>query len=252
MNGKTTKVALAIAIGSLAGVAMAMKLGGWLAWLLGPTSGGLIAYFAYEFKTAIAAIPKAWVRATSWQLNRTAIRHGLKVILLFGLAWIMVAINVLIFIHMVAFILGAWRPDVSAQSIAVICSSFGFISIAMICTMMLITSEEIEEGVSSKTYFRTFNPIAVYIYWPIRGIVWMTPRVPKVAVILGRFLSHLFRLIHSERRLIAGTWTFLGVLSWLLSVPFWICFAGSILGGVVSVEAIGKRLLKTLPAYNGA
>lgn len=265
MNGKTTTLVAAIAIGFLTGVALAAGLGGWLAWILGPISGGLVGYFSYNFKAVLRAIPRAWAEISKWRITEKqalvvlrATGRGLGAVLLSFITFLVVGTSVMApLVAAVSYVSG---QPLEADPVNLFL--LFILTIVMVGGIFTVCSGAIADAKGVKAAARygeylwyalvRFNPVAAWIYWPIRGIIWAIPRIPKAVVVLGRFFSRLFRLIHSERRLIAGVWAFLGVLSWLLSVPFWICFAGSVLGGVISVELIGKRLLKTLPAYNGA
>ncbi|MEK7138441.1 MAG: hypothetical protein AAB787_02950 [Patescibacteria group bacterium] len=86
----------------------------------------------------------------------------------------------------------------------------------------------------------------------IQLATWIIPKIPTAAKNVGLFFKTFFRLIHSQRRLIIFTWVFLGVSSFILSNSFWPCFISGLAGCALSIELIGKRWLKTLPALNGA
>ena len=258
MNGKTSTLIAAIVIGFLTGVALATKLGGWAAWVFGPLSGGLVGYLAYEFKAVLAAIPEAYREVTSWQPNWTAIKEGAKKVLLLPITILVIGLN--------AIPILAWAFNSDHGSLINGLKSPGGYEVATImCALlgatmiMAIQSFGHDFGNSpklntsrQKRLMLMFNPLAVFIYWPIRLLIYVAMSIPEIAKAIGLFLWHLFRLIHSQSRLIAGIWALIGVVSWLTTDAFFVCGLSAVLGGIVSRELIGKRILKLIPLHNPA
>ena len=254
MNGKTSTLIAAIAIGFLVGVAVAMKFGGWLAWVLGPLAGGIVGYLSYEFKVVLGAIPKAWAKVAQWKIPNEEFLCILQII---GLVlWVMAQISIIGFGAVIPFWVAAnmvnEQPALNGLNSPLVPLVLLLIGGSMVGLVGCVLS--VRENPVSKCPVRTatytlirFNFFALYFYWPIRGLIWFVPRIPKLIATVALFFWHLFRLIHSQSRLIAGSWAFIGVASWLLTDAFWACGIFAILGGVVSREIIGKRILKTIP-----
>jgi len=262
MNGKTRKALVATAIGFLIGVALAVKLREWNAWApwISPFAGGLVGYLSYEFRKVVEAAGKAWAEISGWRITKNQLLGFLRIT---GIALISPVIFLVIATSLVTPIavifLHTLGEPVKATEFF---HPFALVLYSLIGALILCISAAVTDGRGVKAAERydtylwyalaRFNPIAVWLYWPARLAIWGIPRIPSGAKKVGIFFATFFKLIHSQRRLIIFTWVFLGVLAFLLNIPFWPCFIGTLVGCAASIELIGKRWLGTLPALNGA
>ncbi len=91
------------------------------------------------------------------------------------------------------------------------------------------------------------NPIAVYCYWPIWGIVWFASRLILLTIFISRFTRNLFILIHSDWRLLCGIDSLVGATAgFLLGNVFWGMLIGG-LTGLLNYEILSVRILKLVP-----
>ncbi|MBU1179898.1 hypothetical protein KJ885_03065 [Patescibacteria group bacterium] len=245
---KGLKIFLACAIGAFVGTLIALEMNRYF-WWLGLLAGGLTGYLSYEFKTVLSTVPKAWSRATSW-------RPGEFFWQLVGASMVTLTVTITVELLVVLLhfskneLLPSYGDIVALQAavsvLYVLCLPMTHISLGATVYGKL-RRERIEFYKKVALYG---NPVAVflvtpflYAYFMVTGIWWLIKNIPAGICAIGRFVKHLFILIHSDARLLCGIDSAIGA-----AVGF---FAGSALigglaGGVfglINYEVVSKRLL---------
>ncbi len=258
---RTVKVFLACAIGALVGSLIALQING-VFWWMGLLAGGLTGYLSYEFSTVIRMIPRAWRMATSWRMNWARLYSPLLSIARHILGIVMMAVTFASYsVFGAIFNIYSWN-DVSETFVAFASIFFFFM---LVCFKPLITDvtmsskEVVKYGVIS---LLCANPVVVsvwflprFLFWVLpRGIFWVAVRTPKairiIAVVLARFVYYLFRLIHSEERLLCGVDAGIGTIIGYISGN---AFVGALAGGIFGVlnyEILSKRVFHLVPTRN--
>lgn len=246
---QTGKVFLACALGALIGSMVALQLGSF--WLVGVLVGGLTGYMTYEFKQVVSAVPRAWHAATNWRPDVEPIKTFLLGSLSFALFLLTLFIGVMII--SLPETSEARHADFAATTASV------FVSISIFClafgtVMGYVTRTSTQDRRIVIFILKRFNPISFYLWYvPMspfylaRLIYREKAEVALALKTLGLFLAKLFRLIHSEVRLLCGVDAALGAL---VGYHFGNALIGAAVGGalgVVNFELISIRLLKVVP-----
>jgi hypothetical protein len=144
--------------------------------------------------------------------------------------------------------------------------------LGFLISMAVMLANNIRRMENARTLYRKIilggNPIAVFIYWPIRGILkipkiiyFLISKVPKattvtlgallvVAKFLGRFSKNLFLIIHDDLRLLCAVDAMIGASTCYALNHFFgyssflAVVTGTISGGLLGVlnyELISKR-----------
>ena len=113
-----------------------------------------------------------------------------------------------------------------------------------------------------KGFAKMFNPFFIFfwytpkylllgVWYLFKGIWWLVRRgIPGAAVVIARFSWHLFKLIHSDERLLCGIDAAIGVLIGYFTGN---ALIGALLGGlfgVLNFEIMSKRVLKVVPMHS--
>lgn len=254
MRSETPKVFLACALGAFIGSLVALNLSHSF-WWVGLIVGGLVGYLSYEFKTAVAAVPKAWTAAVTWRPNRY---------------WSIVGELVLPAIGVVAtcaICLVAIMCAVSEATYAKAVSSLPYISvISALWGIMLALRMAYDDRyhnhdivLRDKKALIALSPFRVYLWLPIK-LLYATPVffwknrleikgiAVEIAATIGWFLKQLLILIHSEIRLLCMTDAAIGVAIGYFCHSVLI---GGLAGGFIGVlnfELFSIRILKLVPA----
>jgi hypothetical protein len=244
------KIFLACAIGAGIGTLASLHLAGLFVFL-GFMTGAVCGYLLYEPMTVIMAIPAAWrlaVASVRWLVERR--QH-------FG-AYISSTIGMFGFVVGLALLIGG-----TTQFELWSCVITSIIGATMLHVMMdnETTRNEYLLVFGSPLKFTFFYlPYALFIaarvvFWPLFIVMkysvllvmstpfvisyggiylcgWYLPRLIRdVGLVVGRFLYHVFVMIHSERRFLCLVDAGLGSL-----VGF---YAGSVLIGMIAGAAFG-------------
>lgn len=255
---RTMKVFLTCAIGAGVGTSVALQLN-HLFWWVGLLVGGFVGYFSYEFGAVVKAAPRAWKRATSWQFNPTPLYNYLQryLTLLMVTAFMssyMFLFPILLFIPFFNVAAGAF-PFPKLIQIAMF---LGGMTILFPFVFSWIPSPMFDAGEVRQSFLKwnlitlTVWQIPRFVFWFLpRGIFWVAVRAPRAirvaAVVFGRFFWHLFRLIHSEERLLCGIDAAIGTVIGYFSGNALIgALAGGVFG-VINYEIVSKRILHLVP-----
>ncbi len=259
------KVFMASALGAFIGSLIGVQLT-HLFWWVGMLVGGIVGYVGYDAKSALLSIPVAY-RQTRYLLARLwteVVSEGRK-LAKFGLAALMVISGLIV--------LGlSWTaPCAIAVNIAtnhgVSFNSFALwfmngehnIWPVLVCTVLwnllfgivlaigavfvthLIVSSDPSGQMTRRVMFLYTNPTAWLCYWLPKGL-WFT------GTFLAVFLWKLFRLVHSDRRLLCGLDAAIGATG---GIYYHNPLIGALAGGLVSLidyELVSKRWLKVVSA----
>ncbi len=249
------KIFLACALGAFIGALTALEINGYF-WWLGCIVGGVVGYFIYELNTVLAAIPRAWRAATSWRPNMVMIKLRLS----FGFGLFCMSSSFIIFFGSI-IIIGAW--DASGNPMSIMTVSIISICICGFMFLLGMATKPVNNIVEYKQFTRECilyaNPVAVYIYWPVVGIILGIKNIPRairvtchasitVGGVTATFTKKLFLLIHSEERLLCGVWAATGSLIGYFAGSAIIGAAAGGLLGVADYEIISKRVLHLVPS----
>ena len=233
------KIFFACALGIFLGATIALQsTNGSFWWIgIGMVAAGLTGYLTYEFETVPRAIPRAWHAAISWRPNKELLKHRMGV----GVAGFHLGLSValLFFLILIAssFIFRAERSDniPSFQTIKALFCISALVGISVGLTLAGTTS--LQEFKNPWRVSLRSNFIAVFIYWPIRGLIFFI-----------RFAKNLFLLIHSDERLFCGVVATIGSGVGYLYGNALVCAIAGGLIGVLYYELIPKRLLHLVPS----
>lgn len=261
---ETRKVVMACFVGGWLGALVALSVNPMF-WWLGAITGFVAGYLGYSVRAVIAAIPKAWRKAVSWR-PRVGWWEETKMVFLFGgvvgsiggllVSWILV----LVWIATGHLAVASWVRDALPEGwvwLLTLCLPLVLgvamsLLAAMLVPIAFSTSggrptSEIDKA-AVRYWFWRLNPVSIHFYTSyllLKDASWCIRRMPRI---LGRFFWHLFRLVHSDRRLICGMSGATGATIG--------CLAGySLVGGLVGVacgllsfELVAKRWLKLVSA----
>ncbi len=225
----TLKIAVACFIGATIGTFISMGMNPMF-WWVGTIAGGLIGYFGYDAKRVIKAIPEAWRTVKKTKVNPDSI----KGLILFFAPWL----NFFAIAAVVVFLLKPSLPipNIMAASsiIGMLCWAFSIVF--LFAGKMLPSDDSFAENYHNLKYrkyvisfFKFWNPVILpfsLIYWMGAGIIWFIKNAPQPT---WQFISSLFRIIHSQARLICGVDSMFG------TAIGYIWFHNPIMGGIVGV-----------------
>jgi hypothetical protein len=245
---RTAKVFLSCFIGAYIGGVIARSINPHL-WWLGAIVGFGVGYLAYEFEKVIAAAPVAWERTINrnwnWHPDRGWWRAYFKRVISIG--------NMMANITVAIFGIALWQVRGDA-----VFRQGGFSVMAIYFVMGYVTSLAIALD-SGNGIPNAVNPVRFYCWSTPKFIIFtILPAIPEIfgallalaGTILGAiktFLVALYRLTHSELRLLCGLDAAIGVA---VGHYFGNVIAGAIIGGfwgVLNFELVSIRWLKLAP-----
>ncbi len=261
---KTWKVFFVCALGALIGSFIGLQAThSWWGAVIAGIAGFCIGYPAWDFKQIKCSAPIAWNRATAWRPNtqwwevfakQTIVLMGVATTASIGAVLFIILLAVLPphshHLQKIPFLLGA---NVAA--------GFGAFIGLLLSFGVTDSTEEMERKLNRNMESLQYvcNPFKVYL-WTIPkymyiGYFWLMWQVPKgiklfcKAVSIGfTFAWHLFKLIHSEERLLCGVDAAIGAMIGF----YWNnAIVGAIVGGlwgVLNFEILSIRVLRLVPA----
>ena len=274
----------ACAPGIAIGLWLARQLGWW--WPLGAVSGAMISYFLVEWKVVIKAVPQAlrqtfsgfsdwFMDAQMWKACGMVCLGFLSYTLSSGLfllanAWcgsnfldlpiskcFYMANSQLVrmpffwgLLYSVSFIFGS--------IIALILFILSIYSSVIIFGRRLKPHESFDNDVLNffQSLVRFANPLAVFIYWPAKGLMytpkgikWLAPRLAHVVWEILLFFFNFSRamiiITHSQRHTLCATVTFMTVVLGYVANGDILTFtlAGGLIGAVYSGSHLKEWVL---------
>lgn len=255
----------ACAPGIAIGFWIAQKLGFF--WPIGAIIGASLSYLLVEWRVVVLAIPKAYDKATSWQPDKELWRYrGLAVIaflsvisscavLFLGVIWLDSHVVLGFFSGKpISAIPKTPLFFVIAGGFAIAVSTFLtmcmwlFVMLSFLIKRNSTTGvfKEDELGKMFREGIKFGNPLAVFFYLPIKGL-WNLPKgvrwiwkmaIWKFCLFFGRFLKELLFNIHSQKRVLCATTTFISVASGYMVDGSLVTFTiiGAVAGGLYSIS----------------
>lgn len=235
----TIKVTLACFIGSALGIFTMLESNPKF-WPVGLIVGFFGGYLSYEFKKVLKTLPVAWKHAISWEPNKECWKYG------FLSFWAMLGMNITITIPF-GVLFWITRSDRSFLEDDI--SSFIGISIAVAFLGAISMGngwrDDPEKNRRELGKFWKINPFRIYIWFLLVGLWWFVRHIPVVL----EFTWHLFKMIHSEERLLCGVDAAIGVAVCHYSGNNILLGVGvGVLWGVLNFEVLSIRVLKLVPA----
>lgn len=261
MDSRVLKVFVAVALGAFVGALVALQLNP-LVWWLGLAVGGLIGYLVYEPMVVIRTIPIAARNAyeASGEGLQKIVNIATTILSAFLLGcrrmksrrkelfwylaggwtagfWVVVAMN-----FPFLCIPAKYRDLGTCSKFNLTISPLVFIGItAIVVIALLITSES--DLPEDKRRFRWIatrrNPVIVLWY--------ALCLIPGTAKFLVRFTATLFRLIHSDIRLLCGVDAAIGAAVGYFTQNAIVGAAIGGLFGALNFEILSKRVLRLVP-----
>lgn len=252
-----SKIMIACGLGGLIGGFVASEVMGAFFWWVGIVVGALVAYLAFDFSRVIGAVPMAARRATAWRPNPEFWR-------MFGAHLLSLGSSISTFSvgFYTASVVRTSTQPAHLQKVAAVAGSVTFITVvlaAAISASLLDPEQKEEELKECRWNAIHFNPFSFYFWflpkWTMIGM-WKAIRfvptllgyVPSVIRTVGRFFWHLFKLIHSDMRLLVAADAALGVVIGFTLGNVLLCGAIGAVLGVLSYELISKRLFHIAPS----
>ncbi|MDD5043685.1 MAG: hypothetical protein PHD51_03400 [Patescibacteria group bacterium] len=262
---KTYKIGLACFIGGVIGTIVALLVAPMF-WWLGVFAGFAAGYLAYEFRAVLAAIPEAW-EMTAKKIFSPIFMELKEFFFEERPAFFLGLFYSSVFFTTLTFLPSFTSNPIIPEGIPVI--TFLFIFLSLLCgfalfivTMLLVASESGDKininDIFSLPYGKIVRMSGRRIIFLLQGTL-----VLSSAIIIGvlkfavKFPWTLFKLIHSNERLLCGVDAGLGtMIAYFLSLNLaplttatfiFLVICGGIFGagfGIVNYEIISKRLFK--------
>jgi hypothetical protein len=237
---QTGKVFFACALGAFVGALVALQINHNF-WWVGLLAGFSVGYLTYEFKKITTAVPEAWNATISfrWHLNKEWWRWYPKAFAAGASLGTVAALPMLV----VALVLHS--------KVGLYCSLEMIIMPAVMLAPNVIKLEDHDATQEKVNQFLRANGVRVWGWIVPKGIlggVWrILCLIPASAFAIGRFFQYLFKLTHTEIRLLCGVDAAIGAA---IGFYFHNAFIGAIVGGlwgVMNFELFSIRLLKLVP-----
>lgn len=265
------KIGLPIAIGSFIGTIIALSMQPSF-WWIGLISGGCLSYCIYEFKTFISAFPKAWKKTIDWIQSKETHEKAwdnIKYIVLCCVAGLGFTTTICAFF----FKFGMEKNIKYSDALAVSKIIYIFITLFFFCTFMpgrknhqarIMVSESLID------FAKFSNPIGlIYLVIKLLFEIFNFLYIKRMAIqrlcrikfkllinaleiplqSIWKFLSYLFKEIHSEARFICGVDACIGVaIGYHYNSPV-IGVIGGVLFGLLNYYVVSIRILKLKPKF---
>ncbi len=250
MESKWQKVFVACALGAFIGGIVALQLNGYF-WWVGLIAGGLVGYFTYEFKAVLKAVLEVWQHTKSWRPDFRPIPKIIKGVL-FAVASVL-SVGTTISVPLVAgfYLFGRSSPVYHNPAyVASILPEITFFGGMLVAMCALVLRKDIDQFLrTTGRRLWKFNILMVtFWYLPRYTFVglWLFFRYGVLHI--ARFVWHVFKLIHSDERLLCGVDAAIGALVGYFTGN---ALIGAVFGGIFGVanfELVSKRLLHLVPA----
>ncbi len=262
---RTTRIFFLVALGILMGGTIASHVGhGWFGLIMGVAVGAGFGYIVADFDQLVTAIPIAWHCATAWRPDREYWKAYRKHVIAFGfmianefliLVIILESLSVYFDLIPANKILGLSKMMtylVLNLGVMVFIGYFGIL-VGMVTASDLGTDRMAK--IPQELHPFSVNPVRFFFWEFPKMIYWMIVRIPKAFMIAGLFIAwcweiasefvvQLFRLVHSEERVLYSGWIATGVVASYFIGHLLICALVGGLCAALDYEIISVRCLK--------
>lgn len=257
MNHRLLKVFIACFLGGCIGSIVALEIGKYF-WWVGLLAGAAVGYLSYEFKEVLTAIPRAWKMAVAHLPTR---RDAFQFLKLFFFSELLISTFLVPFVSFVLLMLSFSNEPLQKRLVFTGLLLYGSLGIALILNIFIwfrIGNFDSRAKELQSIAWR-YNFITVFFWFiPIRLALllsfFVTDLVPrmfwiflKTLKVAPAFFWHLFKLIHSELRLLCAVDAALGVCAGFFMGSAILGGLAGGLWGVVNFEILSKRVLKLVP-----
>lgn len=267
MNSRSLKVAVFCGLWIFTGIMIALQVSSYFWWV--GILAGVGGYFTWESSDVVRAIPMAWRKATQWRPDVGKCKKFILCVFYFFICSASLTICLILLIMSCVAIIAMFTPITPIAPatpsnqplrLATLISALLFVAVLPAIFFSLRIFETDEEGqknvldhcrelatVNLVTICFHYLPLGVYM-----GACWLTKQVAASTKVFGRFTWYLFKMIHSDDRMLVGVY-----ISSFVAIGYLIfhnAIAGALVGGILSYagrEIISKRILKIIPIRNG-
>lgn len=274
MDSRGTRITIVCCICAFAGGVLTREfsLNVWVV-SAGALLTALLGYLAYDLKAVLRAIPQAWQKARRWNPNRENVRTVVgSIIWLFTLA-VPASLFILTF-NIETEVEGIFPVDFIHPVVGICLGLAWIVTIAIALVAWIDREDTIDqlpligkqsETVTTQRLYFLYNPVILPpivalamtagilygCYWFLIHFHWLFIGLWRALYLLCRFGVQLFRIIHSDLRLLCALDASLCMLVGLLiSTHFIGAVAGAVIGafvGLINYELVSKRWLKLVP-----
>lgn len=253
---QTLKIFLACALGAFVGALVALQVNHNF-WWVGLIAGFAVGYLTYEFKNFVTAIPAAWREARGWRPDKAWWKAYYERTIDCG--------NFLSICMLPLFAGFSFIDHVGGKSFRCYLLVAAALPCSYFCSLLVVVVSPPGDRASLDS-LDTPNPFRFYLWLVPKFLLWMVPRwvfritlrIPagvKAAYLFGvhaaitirQFAWHLFRLTHSELRLLCG---FDAAIGAAIGYAYGSAIIGALIGGlwgVANFEIFSVRVLKFIP-----
>ncbi len=282
MKRQSWSIAFACFLGAFVGTLVALNIAerfeyGRYFWGIGALLGGIVAYFAVDFRYFCAGVAHSYRKTIAWRPYRLWWRaFGVSFVAFLTMASTALTVMILLFAVSGSLVLlttlvtipGAlW---VGCFSLAFCLLGISYFEVGRYNRTFEAWEKSLHESIEENhSLIRKLNPIAGLIFvvlavvglgiGVVRGICYAAISSPKAAVVVGsvlkaarkrllQFVAGVFFYVHSERRTLCFVDATLGAA---IGYSFGSAIIGAVAGaflGVLNYELISVRWLKLAPA----
>jgi hypothetical protein len=231
-------------------------------WLAGFLGGGLAGYLFYEWRGEVSGLLKAWQAASNWQPDRAWWR------VYYAAMMGMTRFSLMLFVGLIS--IAIWIANVRLGDVFALLVMMlpGCILAGLFCGIVMFRGYTEDELRREASLFRNlasglllfcFCILPKFLFWVIpksvlKALVMAIPRLSVVqatlkrgADVLGRFGKVLFKIVHSDLRLVCGIDAAIGAaVGHFVGSAFLGALAGGFLG-ILNYEAFCIRLFHLVP-----
>ncbi len=274
------RIFFALASGILIGGMLTAKLSDGYLWWLGALAGGTMAWLIVDSRSLIAAIPKAWERARGWRPTKRAFVatvHALQIwnnlfLLIYTVSFVLIIFVVIALLLSSVLELSLLSLVAGIKIIQIIhCSCTGAALIVTFTASFCVGDGE-RERLRDRAW--RWNIVSLFVYQVPRllclivfcavvllallpnliryGVPQLLLAVGKVPFFLAKFAYELYKLAHTEERMICFVDTALGVsITYLLGSSLPTIMLVAVLGGIFgyfNVKVVKEQWLPRVDA----
>lgn len=245
---KDARVFMACFFGALIGGLVTREAGSGL-WWVGSIVGFVVGYLGYEFRQVIDGVRKTWNTAVNLdvvEITKTLL-HVLVVVLLKIVCLICAYTTIFLFFYSWGNYALLLFFAIDSNLLEIVLSSGGYMLSLYLLELIGGKTKKGKLGEISMIFLSS-NPLVVTLYWLPRGIFWMIKKTPSFFASCWKFTVTVFKLIHSDVRLLCGVDAAIGA-----GVGYFVgdALLGALFGGLfglLNYKVVRTYLLKPVTA----